>query len=116
MSVLLAAVIIYSGFSVFFCYATIAPFFPPELATRHLDPLYNSIVFGVYAISYVVFSVLTKRFFIPALGRVATFVLADLLQIIAIIMLGLLPLIQTNSLFLATSIFARFLQGGGGSV
>ena len=106
MSVLLGAVIIYSGFTVFFCYTTIAPFFPAELERRGLDPLYNSIVFAVYALSYVIFSVLTKKYFIPTIGRLNTFLFAVLLQIAAILMLGLLPLVRTNAAFLTTSVIA----------
>ena len=106
MSVSLGVVIIYSGFTVYFCYTTIAPFFPPELERRGLDPLYNSIVFAVYALSYVVFSVLTKKYFIPSLGRLNTFLMAILLQLVAIVTLGLLPLFENNTAFLTTTVVA----------
>ena len=113
---MLAVVLIYSGFSVYFCYSTIAPFFPSELHNRGFAPLYNSIVFAVYALSFVIFGFLAKKLFIPACGRVSTFVCADLLQLAAILMLGLLPLIPSDKAFLVVGVIARFIQGGGASL
>ena len=113
---MLALVLIYSGFSVNFAYSTIAPFFPSELHNRGFPPLYNSIVFAIYALSFATFGFLSKKLFIPACGRVSTFLLAALLQLVAILMLGLLPLVPSQTAFLVVSVIARFLQGAAASV
>lgn len=113
---MLAGILVYTGFSVYFCYSTIAPFFPSELENRGFSPLFNSAVFAIYALSYVIFSLLSKRLFIPAWGRVNTFTVAILLQLGAILTLGLLPFIPNNTAFLITGLVARFVQGGGASI
>ena len=75
---LLAVLLIYTGYSVFFCYSTLAPFFPAELESRHFSRLYNIAVFGVFALSFVVGSLLSKSHLIPVCGRARTFALAAL--------------------------------------
>ena len=59
---------------------------------------------------------LSKRSLIPALGRVRTFMLGGLLQFTALLMLALLPFIQSDAAFLVTGVLARFIQGGGAAI
>ena len=101
---LVAVIIVYSGFAVLYCYASMAPFFPSELEKRGYSPLYNSLVFAIYALSYVVFAFCSKKCLIPSLGRIRTFVLGVLIQLTALLMLALLPFIQSDAAFLLTGV------------
>lgn len=113
---MLAAILIYTAFTVFFCYSTMAPFFPSELERRGLNRLWNSIVFAVFSFSYVICALLAKKLFIPACGRVGAFIIATIALLASLVIMALLPLIPNDTLFLICGILARIIQGGGGCV
>ena len=108
--------ILYSTFADLLGYIVIAPFFPPQLQERALNPLYNSIVFSIYAVSYVGCSLAISQVVIPRFGRSGSFLIGALFQLISMMMLGSLYYIGSNTPFLVTAIFARIIQGAGSSI
>ena len=70
------AILVHAGFAVYFSYSTMAPFFPSELDQRGLSRFWNSIVFSIFALSFMICALLTKKLFIPHCGRVVTFTIA----------------------------------------
>ena len=113
---LLTVLLLYSGFSVFLGYSSIAPFFPSELSRRGLNPLLNSIVFSLYALTFVGCSLFVSKIIIPTIGRSFSFFIGALSQILSLTLLGLLNRVSSNSLFLILAIVARLLQGAGTSI
>lgn len=110
------ALVWFSTFVVFLGYSSIAPFFPPQLASRGMNPLLNSVVFAAYSITYVIFSIVLSNVFIPKYGRSTSFFIAAVMELVAIGLLATLPYIPNNGLFLTVAIVARLLQGGGSSI
>ena len=56
---------LYSTFSVNFGYLSVAQFLPPHILQRGLSPLYTSLVFSVYTLSYIGCSMVITNFLIP---------------------------------------------------
>ena len=113
---ILIALTLYSTFTDLLGYSSIAPFFPPQLQERGLSPLYNSIVFAVYAFSYVGCSLVISNVLIPRFGRPLPFFFGALSQLFSMLMLCSLQYIHSNTLFLTVAVGARILQGAGSSL
>ena len=113
---ILSTLLIYSGFIVYLNYACIAPFFPSLLAKRGLNPLFNSIVFAVLALSYTLCSLISSNIIIPYLGRGKAFTLAIASLIGSAILIGSLNFVLNPSLFMSIAIVARLVQGAATSL
>lgn len=112
----LLALVNFSTFAVFLAYSVIAPFFPPQLNARGLNELYNSVVFGIYAVTYVAGSILNSKVLIPRLGRSMAFLIGSVAQLLSIGLLIGIEYIHNNVIFIALAIVARLLQGGGSTI
>lgn len=112
----LVAMLLFSTWVVFLGYSVIAPFFPPQLDARGLSSLYNSVVFAVYAITYVAISIVNGKIIIPRCGRSVAFFIGAVCQLIALGLLISLEYIPNNIVFIALAVVARLLQGAGSTV
>ena len=112
----LLLIVLYSGCSMYMGYTTLAPFFPGEIMSRSLSPLYNSIIFAIYAFSYILLSNATASFFIPRFGRVKTFVCGAVMLCASIYIFGLLYYIDDNQVFITISLLTRLIQGCGAAI
>lgn len=108
---ILAFMVIYTGFLVFLNYGCLAPFFPSLLSQRELSPFFNSLVFAVFAFSYVLCSLFQSTFLIPLIGRPNALLLSVLSLIAASIILGSLKYVLNRFAFVFLAVAARLLQG-----
>ena len=116
MRVLLAGLLVYSGFLVFLNYACIAPFFPSLLSSRDIPPILNSLVFAIFALSYLLVSLLTSSLIIPYLGRSLAFVLSILSLMLGSVLMASLYFVFNQWAFITIALFARLLQGAATSL
>lgn len=112
----LVGLLLFSTWVVFLGYSVIAPFFPPQLDARGLSSLYNSVVFAVYAITYVAISIINGKVFIPRCGRSASFFIGAVCQLLALGVLSSLEYISNNVVFISLAVLARLLQGAGSTI
>ena len=105
----LLLIVLYSGCSMYMGYTTLAPFFPGEIMSRGLSPLYNSAIFGIYAFSYIALANVTSTLCIPKCGRVKTFILGASLMAAAIYIFGLIYYIKNDQLFMALTLITRLV-------
>ena len=110
------ALILYSTFADLLGYIVIAPFFPPQVHDRALNPFFNSIVFAVYPFSYLGCSLAISRICIPRFGRSLSFLMGAFFYLISMLMLAALEYIHSNISFLTMAILARIIQGAGSSI
>lgn len=105
----LLLMVLYSGCSMYMGYTTLAPFFPGEIMSRGLNPLYNSAIFAIYALSYILLANIAASLCIPKFGRVKTFVFGGAMMAASIYFYGIIYFISNNSVFIILTLIIRLV-------
>jgi MFS family permease len=93
-------------------FSLLAPFYPIEVAEKGIDSMWTGFLMAMQAFAFIISSFVTGKY-LNNIGRINGMVVGILLIILSMIGFGCLDFIYNKYLFIAMSVFFKFMCGFG---